>query len=92
MGGTPTPAPAPPLDPVRLRAIADEATVIRDAALLLAKRMSELAPHEQAELAGAVLDGYRRLTSRLTAGEIVTNDDRLAEAARTMGLRLSTPD
>ena len=61
-------APAPRLDPAQLRAIADEATVIRDAALLLARRMSELVPDEQAELARAVLDGYRRLTSHLGEG------------------------
>ncbi|HET6809386.1 MAG TPA: hypothetical protein VFH50_00080 [Acidimicrobiales bacterium] len=65
---SPSPAPAPRLDPAQLRAIADEATVIRDAALLLARRMSDLAPDEQTELARAVLESYRRLAAQLGEG------------------------
>ena len=65
---SPSPVPAPRLDPAQLRAIADEATVIRDAALLLARRMSDLAPDEQAELARAVLESYRRLAAQLGEG------------------------
>ena len=57
--------PADDVGVARLRAIADEATVIRDAALLLVTRTAELEPEEVAELTRVVVDGCRRLADHI---------------------------